>query len=208
MYDVTAFATDHPGGIEVLIDNAGADATEAFDYVGHSEREDVMLKMQELLIGTLEGHEKKHCGDSEITKHVFGIANHKASAHERNGSLGTEIDSRPPARMSKSWSVPAACLIITALGCYLLLADSSARFQSSATWSSKPRSNTKTSDSSCSQLNPTSTTAFLKGLFAASTCGLVGLGYLYSIYKATLTHEKNVFSYPSVISVATEAKAD
>lgn len=37
MYDVSAFFDDHPGGGNVLLDSAGADATEDFDFVGHSE---------------------------------------------------------------------------------------------------------------------------------------------------------------------------
>lgn len=35
--DVTHFLLDHPGGIEVLFDNAGKDASKCFHDVGHSE---------------------------------------------------------------------------------------------------------------------------------------------------------------------------
>ena len=37
VYDVTKYVRDHPGGPDVLIDVAGADATEAYEDVGHSE---------------------------------------------------------------------------------------------------------------------------------------------------------------------------
>lgn len=37
IYDVSGFVDEHPGGEEVLLDEAGKDATEAFDDVGHSE---------------------------------------------------------------------------------------------------------------------------------------------------------------------------
>jgi cytochrome b involved in lipid metabolism len=37
VYDVTQFVDEHPGGDEVLLDNAGKDATSAFRDVGHSE---------------------------------------------------------------------------------------------------------------------------------------------------------------------------
>ncbi|NP_001106739.1 cytochrome b5-like [Bombyx mandarina] len=37
VYDVAAFLEDHPGGTEVLVDNAGSDASECFHEVGHSE---------------------------------------------------------------------------------------------------------------------------------------------------------------------------
>ncbi|KPJ00360.1 PREDICTED: cytochrome b5-like [Papilio xuthus] len=35
--DVTRFLLDHPGGIEVLLDNAGKDASKCFHDIGHSE---------------------------------------------------------------------------------------------------------------------------------------------------------------------------
>ncbi|CAH2049798.1 unnamed protein product, partial [Iphiclides podalirius] len=37
VYDVTAFLDDHPGGMEVLLDNAGKDASQCFHDVGHSD---------------------------------------------------------------------------------------------------------------------------------------------------------------------------
>uniref|UniRef100_A0A2A4JJE5 Cytochrome b5 heme-binding domain-containing protein n=1 Tax=Heliothis virescens TaxID=7102 RepID=A0A2A4JJE5_HELVI len=37
VYDVTPFFDDHPGGVEVLLDNAGKDASQCFHDVGHSE---------------------------------------------------------------------------------------------------------------------------------------------------------------------------
>ncbi|XP_026319642.1 cytochrome b5-like [Hyposmocoma kahamanoa] len=37
VYDVTPFLEDHPGGAEVLLDNAGRDASKCFDDVGHSD---------------------------------------------------------------------------------------------------------------------------------------------------------------------------
>ncbi|XP_060680286.1 cytochrome b5 [Hemiscyllium ocellatum] len=36
IYDVTKFLEEHPGGEEVLREQAGGDASEAFDDVGHS----------------------------------------------------------------------------------------------------------------------------------------------------------------------------
>lgn len=43
VYDVTGFLCKHPGGIEVLLDCAGVDATAYFDDVGHSEDSKLML---------------------------------------------------------------------------------------------------------------------------------------------------------------------
>uniref|UniRef100_A0A8C5QUF3 Cytochrome b5 type B n=1 Tax=Leptobrachium leishanense TaxID=445787 RepID=A0A8C5QUF3_9ANUR len=44
VYDVTRFVEEHPGGEEVLFEQAGGDATESFDDVGHSYDAKEMLK--------------------------------------------------------------------------------------------------------------------------------------------------------------------
>ena len=55
VYDVTAFLAEHPGGAEIIKDNAGLDSTEQFLDVGHSKDAWEMLKDYE--IGTVEGEE-------------------------------------------------------------------------------------------------------------------------------------------------------
>ncbi|KAI1317664.1 hypothetical protein EDD11_008092 [Mortierella claussenii] len=46
VYDCTGFIDEHPGGEEVLLDEAGRDATESFEDVGHSdEARDIMSKL-------------------------------------------------------------------------------------------------------------------------------------------------------------------
>ncbi|WWC68990.1 uncharacterized protein I206_102926 [Kwoniella pini CBS 10737] len=56
VYDITAFMDEHPGGDEVLIEEAGRDATEAFEDVGHSdEARDMLPKM---LLGEFYGEKK------------------------------------------------------------------------------------------------------------------------------------------------------
>ncbi|KAJ5158130.1 uncharacterized protein N7500_007781 [Penicillium coprophilum] len=55
VYDLTTYVRDHPGGADVLYDVAGADATEAYEEVGHSEDADEILKT--FLIGTVDGAE-------------------------------------------------------------------------------------------------------------------------------------------------------
>ena len=49
VYDVTQFMDDHPGGEEVLLEQAGGDATEAFEDVGHSE--DAKKLMKDFFVG-------------------------------------------------------------------------------------------------------------------------------------------------------------
>lgn len=44
VYDITSFAGDHPGGVEVLFDCGGVDATAAFEDVAHSENALNMLE--------------------------------------------------------------------------------------------------------------------------------------------------------------------
>ncbi|NWI59508.1 CYB5B protein, partial [Calyptomena viridis] len=44
VYDITRFLEEHPGGEEVLLEQAGRDATESFEDVGHSTDAREMLK--------------------------------------------------------------------------------------------------------------------------------------------------------------------
>ncbi|XP_008068222.1 cytochrome b5 type B isoform X2 [Carlito syrichta] len=44
VYDITRFLNEHPGGEEVLQEQAGADASESFEDVGHSTDAREMLK--------------------------------------------------------------------------------------------------------------------------------------------------------------------
>jgi len=52
---LTDFASNHPGGIEVLVEVSGTDATEPFDYAGHGKA--ALRKMESLEVGRLEGSE-------------------------------------------------------------------------------------------------------------------------------------------------------
>jgi cytochrome b involved in lipid metabolism len=60
VYDITSFLEEHPGGEEVLLEQAGQDATEAFEDVGHSEDARSLLAQvtasgnPRYLIGTLD----------------------------------------------------------------------------------------------------------------------------------------------------------
>ncbi|KAH7141469.1 cytochrome b5-like heme/steroid binding domain-containing protein [Dactylonectria estremocensis] len=47
VYNCSSFIDEHPGGEEVMMDLAGADATEAFEDVGHSdEAREILEKLQ------------------------------------------------------------------------------------------------------------------------------------------------------------------
>ncbi|XP_034416032.1 cytochrome b5 isoform X2 [Cyclopterus lumpus] len=61
VYDVTKFLEEHPGGEEVLREQAGGDATESFEDVGHStDAREMSLSM---MIGEL------HPDDRVNTEH-------------------------------------------------------------------------------------------------------------------------------------------
>lgn len=57
IYDVTAFLNEHPGGEEVLLEQAGKEATEAFEDVGHST--DARELMAKYKVGELIESERK-----------------------------------------------------------------------------------------------------------------------------------------------------
>eukprot|EP00757_Euglenozoa_sp_SAG-D1_P017963 gene17962-5670_t len=53
VYDATEFADEHPGGVDPLLENTGADATASFQAVPHSKAAVAML--EKYYIGDLEG---------------------------------------------------------------------------------------------------------------------------------------------------------
>ncbi|KAL4772545.1 hypothetical protein BDW60DRAFT_222451 [Aspergillus nidulans var. acristatus] len=56
IYDVTKYLEDHPGGSAVLIEVAGADATEAFEEIGHSD--EAREQLEPYYIGDLPDQEQ------------------------------------------------------------------------------------------------------------------------------------------------------
>ncbi|XP_005929612.1 cytochrome b5 isoform X1 [Simochromis diagramma] len=57
VYDISSFLEEHPGGEEVLLEQAGADATESFEDVGHSS--DAREMLQQYYIGELHEDDRK-----------------------------------------------------------------------------------------------------------------------------------------------------
>jgi len=52
VYNVTKFMDEHPGGDEVILNEGGQDATEAFEDVGHSDEARALLP--DMFIGDFE----------------------------------------------------------------------------------------------------------------------------------------------------------
>jgi cytochrome b involved in lipid metabolism len=51
VYNVTDFVSEHPGGEEIMMEQAGQDATESFEDIGHSK--DAKDILQTMLIGVV-----------------------------------------------------------------------------------------------------------------------------------------------------------
>ncbi|XP_076879716.1 cytochrome b5 type B isoform X3 [Brachyhypopomus gauderio] len=65
VYDITRFLEEHPGGEEVLLEQAGGDGTESFEDVGHST--DAREMLQQYCIGELHMNDRK----KETKKEVY-----------------------------------------------------------------------------------------------------------------------------------------
>ncbi|GBM16199.1 Cytochrome b5 [Araneus ventricosus] len=77
VYDVTKFLEEHPGGEEVLLDQAGKNATEAFEDIGHST--DARELMKQYRIGELCEEDKKKIVEIEEKNHWPVNANDDSS---------------------------------------------------------------------------------------------------------------------------------
>uniref|UniRef100_A0A8C7S779 Cytochrome b5 n=1 Tax=Oncorhynchus mykiss TaxID=8022 RepID=A0A8C7S779_ONCMY len=65
VYDVTTFLEEHPGGEEVLREQAGGDATESFEDVGHSS--DAREMAANMVIGELHPDDRLKIDKPSVT---------------------------------------------------------------------------------------------------------------------------------------------
>ncbi|KAJ7739909.1 cytochrome b5-like heme/steroid binding domain-containing protein [Mycena metata] len=79
VYNVTKFLDEHPGGDEVILSEAGQDATEAFEDVGHSD------EARELLPGMLVGEFEKN-SELKLKSGAAAKASHVSSTVVEQGS--------------------------------------------------------------------------------------------------------------------------
>jgi len=80
VYNVTKFLDEHPGGDEVILSEAGKDATEAFEDVGHSDEARALLP--DMLVGEFE----KNSGIKQFSVSVKEAPSAAASKAVEQGS--------------------------------------------------------------------------------------------------------------------------
>ncbi|GAV03093.1 hypothetical protein RvY_13573 [Ramazzottius varieornatus] len=110
VYDVTKFLEEHPGGEEVLLENAGRDGTEPFEDVGHST--DAREMMKEYLIGEI--HEEKPKVVIETKKIVEKV--------ETGGAVGGASN------QWLTWLIPAAFALAAALAYRIFVVNAKIAF--------------------------------------------------------------------------------
>ncbi|KAJ3416402.1 U2 snRNP-associated SURP domain-containing protein [Chytridiales sp. JEL 0842] len=82
VYDVTKFLDEHPGGEEVMLEQAGVDATEAFEEIGHSDDARALLKS--MIVGKVEGVAKPAAKASKVAP-TTSIHSSKTSSSASSG---------------------------------------------------------------------------------------------------------------------------
>ncbi|XP_056640515.1 cytochrome b5 [Diorhabda carinulata] len=96
VYDVTPFLNEHPGGEEVLLEQAGKEASEAFEDVGHSsDARELMVKYK---VGEIIPSERTEVKPKNTD---WGVSDNKDSSSSQN-SL-------------KSWLIPIVLGIIATI---------------------------------------------------------------------------------------------
>lgn len=182
MYDLTLFAADHPGGIDILVECAGTDASEPYDYAGHGN--DATEAMRKFKVGPLEGahlepaSRDKTAGNANSSTAPVGTFK-SASAGGSSWASGSGFGSQLTPML-------AFVGVLALVGISARNAFRGDRRE----WQQR--------ESSSAPLFG-SVDSFVGGLLAASTFGSVGLGWAYLKFKDTLKHEKEVFAYPAVI---------
>lgn len=174
VYDLTRFAKDHPGGVDVLTDCAGTEATESFDYAGHSD--EAITTLQKFLVGGLSGSQQTKPIDlSRSSAKTFG------SNPTSKAASGGRVVNR---NLLRRLAVLAAGLGLVAT-LYWKLSTNIGRKQE------------ETHFEATASVAPIH--AFIGGLAFASSVVCVGIISLYSQFTKTLKPERDVFSYPPVI---------
>lgn len=179
VYNLTSFAADHPGGIDVLKDCAGSDGSKTYEYAGHSAY--AMKTMQQFLVGRL--------AESSSNPADVPAAPHDSSAKMNSSSSSKSARSIAPTLSLGTWTrVPllAAAVLSVLAGLYWY-------FGAELKAAAAPRGLERGGNVN------NAAHAFWAGLLIASLLSGAGFAALYSLLSKTLEHERDVFSYPPVI---------
>ncbi|KAI5638959.1 cytochrome b5-like heme/Steroid binding domain-containing protein [Phthorimaea operculella] len=82
VYDVTPYLAEHPGGDDVLLGEAGKDATREFESVGHSS--DAKSVMKKYRIGQLVEEEKHYDENGKKKKASPQVASSQPQENSRS----------------------------------------------------------------------------------------------------------------------------
>ncbi|KAK0375858.1 cytochrome b5 [Colletotrichum limetticola] len=185
VYDVTKYADDHPGGIEVLKDVAGSDGTESFEYVGHSE--DAYKTLKEFQIGVLV----EYVSPQKRNGKVFIIAD-KFALQEDGNDLGAVWDAQRVQVEKPSNSKPILVFTVTAATAALFVVGKSSYWL------------LQNKDASYRKIGilhgvPELSAWFwlYLGMTLSTVIGVSCCLYIYTKFTKTLEYYKEVWEYPS-----------
>ncbi|CAG9975109.1 unnamed protein product [Clonostachys byssicola] len=170
VYNLTSFLKDHPGGIDSVLQCAGDDGTEAYDYAGHSKSASATLTR--FLIGPLEGHDEKLPEEENRSDPV-------PKPEERKSYLPASYPLTIFLRLVLGTALGG---FMVALGGRFALRDQSLHILA-ALWK-RPVD---------------SIGAFGAGALLSSSVALLIFTYAYEQFRKTLHHAKEPFAYPPII---------
>lgn len=173
VYNLTSFLKDHPGGIDSILQCAGDDGTEAYDYAGHSKSASATLKR--FLIGPLEEHDEELSEEDNRSKPL----------------PKPKIESPPNSYLLASYPLIGFLRVFfgTALGGFFVAIGSRFALQNQSLHTLVALGK-RTIDS---------IGAFGAGALLSSSVALVVFAYAYEQFRKTLHHTKEPFAYPPII---------
>ncbi|KAK2813426.1 hypothetical protein FQN50_000742 [Emmonsiellopsis sp. PD_5] len=174
VYNLTSFAKDHPGGIEVLKTCAGTDGSETYEYAGHSS--DAINKIEHLVVGNLAGY-------SVNSAQFHAISSNRSERTRNRGS--------PPLSTIINFGSNISTSMVLRILIWALLAG--------ILWKIRGEDNWKGNVGFRSGHKFDPGVGFFSGFLIPTLLSSVGFLFLYFQFSKTLKHEKDVFSYPPVI---------
>lgn len=199
VYDLTTFASDHPGGSDVLIDCAGLDGTESYEYAGHSHAN--LIRMQKFLVGILLNPDGSTPDIAPIGRKAKELLPNKEVIADLANKLQGDGKAARDAQQRGLFALGG--LVATSLFYLYSRSKLSPSLQSpnKAIWSASHQLITSL-NRTLGQLNSedhSNGNAFWYGLILASFVSFAVFGYMYKLFASTLVYNNEVFAYPSTI---------